>query len=172
MLGLKRGTVQLLPHNEEWLLLFEDEKQSLKEALGEIILAIEHIGSTAIPNIPAKPIIDIALGVESLAEALAVNDVFEAMGYTYRPASTNTNELLYVKGSEEKRSHYLHVMVHRSQQWQELKCFRDHLRSNAELAREYASLKELLAAKHPDNRGEYTKGKTDFIQRVLESCKG
>ena len=65
MIGLKRGTVKLVPHNSKWEELFKKEKQLLKKTFGDTILGIEHIGSTAIPNIPAKPIIDIDVGVAS-----------------------------------------------------------------------------------------------------------
>lgn len=171
MLGLKRGIVRLLPHHDHWSILFENEKQVLTGTFSESIISIEHVGSTSIPNIPAKPIIDIMIGVKSLSVALGMKDDFETLGYVHRPSPTNNIEVLYAKGSEAKRTHYVHVVVHDKCLWQNYLCFRDRLRCNAELAQEYAKLKQMLATKYPDNRGKYSSGKADFIQQVLNTCK-
>lgn len=174
MIGLKRGTVKLVPHNPKWEKLFEREKHLLKKNFGHTILAIEHIGSTAIPGIPAKPIIDINVGVESLDVARSMKEKFEKLGYEHRPfvSGKTKDDLkwqeLYVKGPEAKRTHHVHVTVLGNNYWKNDLLFRDFLRKNHERAKQYAELKEILAQKHADDRGTYTKNKEQFINETLE----
>ncbi|MHB1000356.1 MAG: GrpB family protein [Armatimonadota bacterium] len=177
MIGLKRGTVKLVPHNPIWTDLFEEEKRFLESIFGDTIIAIEHIGSTAIPGIPAKPIIDINIGVESLKVALAMKGKFEESGYEHRPfVPGNTIEdlklqELYVRGSEACRTHHIHVTVYGSDYWNDDLLFRDYLRRNHDRALEYAELKTRLAREYLDDRRSYTKGKHEFIQNTLEMAK-
>jgi GrpB-like predicted nucleotidyltransferase (UPF0157 family) len=177
MIGLKRGTVKLVPHNPKWAELFEEEKQLLIKTFGDTILAIEHIGSTAIPGIPAKPIIDINVGVESLDAARNMKEKFEKLGYEHRPfvPGKTKDDLkwqeLYVKGPEARRTHHVHVTVLGNNYWKNDLLFRDFLRKNPERAKQYANLKEALAQKHADDRGTYTKSKEQFISETLEMAK-
>lgn len=177
MIGLKRGTVKLVPHNPKWEKLFEKEKQLLKKTFGDIILAVEHIGSTAIPGIPAKPIIDINIGVESLDVARNIKEKFEKLGYEHRPFVPGKTKVdlkwqeLYVKGPEAKRTHYVHVTVFGGSYWKNDLLFRDFLRKNPERAKQYAELKKQLAEKYADNRETYTKNKEQFISKTLEMAK-
>lgn len=179
ILGLKRGIVQLVPHNPQWTELFEKEKTLLKEAFGNTILATEHVGSTAIPGIPAKPILDIGIAVESLEVALAMKDQFEQLGYAHRPfvpgrpwhSVPDQVEELYVRGPESKRTHYVHVSVIGSDYWNRALLFRDFLRSNCKRAQEYADLKIRLATEFADDRNSYTTNKSEFILETLEMAK-
>src|SRR4030042_5400238 len=154
MIGLKRGTVKLVPHNSRWAELFEEEKHLLKKTFGDSIIAIEHIGSTAIPGIPAKPIIDINIGVKSLKVARDMKEKFEKLGYEHRPfvLGKTKDDLkwqeLYVRGPEAKRTHYVHVTVFGGSYWKNDLLFRDFLRKNPERAKQYAELKEKLAEKY------------------------
>ena len=177
MIGLKRRTVMLVPYNPIWIDLYDDEKQILESIFGDTIIAIEHVGSTAIPGIPAKPIIDIYIGVESLEVALAMKEKFEESGHEHRPFVPGNTieelnaEELYVKGSEACRTHYIHVTVYGSDYWNDHLLFCDYLCRNHDRAREYAELKTKLANEYPDDRGSYTKGKHEFIQNTLEMAK-
>ncbi|MFH1188982.1 MAG: GrpB family protein [bacterium] len=173
MIGLKRGTVKLVPHNPKWTELFEEEKQLLQNTFGDTIIAIEHIGSTAISNIPAKPIIDINLGVASLGIARDMKNQFEKLGYKNRPSAQKQLkwEELYVKGSEVKRTHYVHVTVYGNKQWENDVLFRDYLHKNPVRAKQYAALKERLAAKYADDRKTYTKNKEEFIIETLKMAR-
>ena len=177
MIGLKRGTVKLVPHNSKWAELFEEEKQILKKTFGDTILAIEHIGSTAVPGIPAKPIIDINVGVESLDVAQSMKEKFEKLGYEHRPfvPGKTKDDLkwqeLYVKGPEARRTHYVHVTVLGNNHWENDLLFRDYLRKNPERAKQYAELKEQLAQNYADDRGTYTKNKGQFINATLEMAR-
>lgn len=177
MIGLKRGTVKLVPHNSKWAVLFEEEKQLLKKTFGDTILAIEHIGSTAIPGIPAKPIIDINIGVKSLEVTRDMKEKFEKLGYEHRPfvPGKTKDDLkwqeLYVRGPEAKRTHYVHVSVFGGSYWKNDLLFRDFLRKNPERAKQYAELKKQLAEKYSDNRATYTENKEQFINETLEMAK-
>lgn len=177
MIGLKRGTVKLVPHNPKWSELFEEEKQLLKNIFGDTIIAIEHIGSTAIPGIPAKPIIDMNIGVESLEIARSMKEKFEKLGYEHRPfVPGHTKEELkwqelYVKDPEAKRTHHAHVTVYGNNYWKNDLLFRDYLRKNPARAKQYAELKKELAEKYADDRGTYTKNKEQFINGTLEMAR-
>mgnify|MGYP001583376638 CR=1 FL=1 len=177
MICLKRGTVKLVPHNPKWSELFDDEKQLLKNTFGDIIIAIEHIGSTAISGIPAKPIIDMNIGVESLEVARSMKEKFEKLGYEHRPfvPGKTKDELkwqeLYVKGPEAKRTHHVHVTVLGNNYWENDMLFRDFLRRNPGRAKLYAELKEKLAEKHANDRGSYTKSKENFINETINIAK-
>jgi len=177
MIGLKRGTVKLVPHNPKWVKLFEEEKQLLKKTFGDTILAIEHIGSTAIPSISAKPIIDINVGVESLDIALRMKEKFEKLGYEHRPfvpgkAKDNLKwRELYVKGLEAKRTHHVHVTILGNNYWKNSLLFRDFLRKNSAQAKLYTELKDGLAKKHVDDRAKYTESKMQFIDKILAMAR-
>jgi GrpB-like predicted nucleotidyltransferase (UPF0157 family) len=177
ILGLKRGTVKLMPHNPEWAELFEKEKQLLKATFGDTIIAMEHVGSTAIPGIPAKPILDMNIGVESLEAALEMKDGFVALGYEHRPFVPEESfqglreQELYVRGPEEKRTHFAHVTVYGSDFWARSILFRDYLLIHADRAQEYADLKTALADAHAADRISYTKAKAQFVLETLELAR-
>lgn len=177
MIGLKRGTVKLVSHNPKWAKLFEEEKNLLQKTFGETIIAIEHVGSTAIPDIPAKPIIDINIGVESLEIARGMKEKFEKLGYEHRPfvPGRTKEELkwqeLYVKGPEAKRTHHAHVTVYGNDYWENDLLFRDYFSTNPLRAQEYSKLKEKLAKKYPYARQSYTKNKEEFIRETLKMAK-
>lgn len=177
MIGLKRGTVKLVPHNPKWAELFEEEKRLLKNTFGDTIIAIEHIGSTAIAGIPAKPIIDMNIGVESLGVARSMKEELEKLGYEHRPFVPGHTkeelkwEELYVKGPETKRTHYAHVTVYGNNYWKTHLLFRDYLRENPARAQQYAQLKEELAQKYPEDRGTYTENKEPFVNKTLEMAR-
>lgn len=157
--------------------MFEKEKQLLTNIFGDTIIAIEHVGSTAIPGIPAKPILDMNIGVESLDIALQMKDRFAGLGYEHRPFVPGQSleglqaQELYVRGSEEKRTHFAHVTVYGSDFWNRSLVFRDYLRSNPRRAQEYSDLKEKLAQEHANDRGSYSKGKEQFVLQTLEMAR-
>lgn len=177
MLGLKRGTVKLVPYDPQWATLFAAEERLLRETFGDFILAVVHIGSTAIPGIPAKPIIDINVGVASLEVARAMKSAFARLGYEHRPyvAGQTKADLqwqeLYVKGPEENRTHHVHVTVFGSRYWMNDLLFRDYLLRHEQRARQYANLKAELATQHVSDRARYTQGKEQFIRETLEMAR-
>lgn len=172
MIGLKRGTVKLLPHHKKWKLLFEKEKKLFEKKLGDLVIDIQHIGSTSIPGIPAKPIIDISMGVRVMKDARRLIKPLKELGYELRREFGGPNiQILFVKGSESKRTHYLHVMKYNGALWKNDLLFRDYLRKYPVRAKEYAELKRKLVGKHVKDRGTYTKSKAKFILETINKAR-
>ena len=107
MIGLPRGVVQLVPYTTEWIRLFEAEKARLQAAIGEHVLDIQHVGSTAIPGMIAKPIIDIGIAVEAFEEARVCVQPVESLGYEYRGEQGIPRRHYFVKG--DPRIHHIHM---------------------------------------------------------------
>lgn len=173
-IGLKRGSVELREYSEEWPRLFEHEKQLLTKALGDSILGVEHVGSTAIPGIPAKPILDIKMGISTLDDA-SIDDLIAPLaelGYEHIPERSFPDRRLFVKGSEDNRTHHLSVVeMGNPTGWENPILFRDYLRRNAKAREEYAALKRKLAAAHAEDRAQYTDSKGQFIQAVIKEAR-
>jgi GrpB-like predicted nucleotidyltransferase (UPF0157 family) len=168
MLGLKKGSVALFPHHEHWHELFAEEKARLQNAIGENILAIEHIGSTSICGISAKPIIDICAAFNENPEAEKCIAPLVNLGYEYRGEHGIAGRYYFVKG--EPRTHHLHIVKIDSDFWRSHLLFRDYLRRNSAVAKEYDNLKQELANKHAKNRDAYLEGKAEFIENVLSNA--
>lgn len=167
ILGLKRGTNKIVPYQKEWKEFFDSEKKLIKNIIGKQALDIQHVGSTAVPGLSAKPIIDIAVGIENLSEVEEFTVKFEQEGYVYFGEHDIPGQLLFVKGPESSRTHYIHMVKINSWKWNEYIQFRDHLTANADLRQEYADLKEQLVRKYPADRKAYIKAKAEFIKKAL-----
>ena len=141
------------------------------DRLGDRVTDIQHIGSTAVSGIPAKPIIDMSLGLRTLNDAKKLIKPLADLGYTWRKTAGSTKRWLFVKGPEEKRTHYLHVMRYNGGAWKHDVLFRDYLRANPAYAQRYGELKTTLARKYGDNRGMYTKGKASFIRTTIKLAR-
>ena len=172
MFGLKRGTVRLMPHDRKWKLIFERERKRLAKKLRGLVIDIQHVGSTAIVGIPAKPIIDISMGVPNMRSAKKLVKLLTPLGYKLRPEFGGSNtQLLFVRGPERRRTHYLHVMKYNGKMWKNDVLFRDHLRGNRSLARTYAALKKKLAKRYADDRASYTARKSKFILATIKKAR-
>jgi GrpB-like predicted nucleotidyltransferase (UPF0157 family) len=160
--------VDLVPYDPTWLRQFEAEKAALEEVLAPwLVDGVHHVGSTAIPGIRAKPIIDMLAGVRDFEEARAAYEPLSAVGYVHTPHRPGiAHHFSKPSGEISKTTHNLHLTMPGSDLWRERLAFRDILRANAALAREYDELKLRLAAEHADVRA-YTTGKRDFVARVL-----
>ena len=167
-IGLQRGTVVLKKHHVQWANAFEFEKQFLKKMLGDVVIDIQHIGSTAVQGLAAKPIIDMLMAIESLRKVSSITPHLENAGYTYRENGSDGIQMLFVKGPEALRTHYLHITPLGSSVWQNAITFRDYLRNHPDVADDYQKLKESLASTHASNREKYTSGKSGFIHSVLK----
>ena len=165
VLGLAKGTVRLLEHNPQWTQLYLEEEKQIRRAIGHLIIDIQHVGSTAIPGIKAKPVLDIIVGVKQLGDALLCQAPLEAIGYDYIANAGLLND--YVFGKGVARTHFLHLVEYMSEEWTNPLRFRDRLRTDAELAKQYERLKEELEEKFGDNPAEYTKAKLRFIHAVI-----
>ena len=168
-LGLQRGTVRLEPYNPEWRELFETEKSALKEVLNDEFIAVEHVGSTAISGIKAKPILDLMLAILDLENWEWVKEPLAKLDYEFRrDFRKEQGHILFVKGPEENRTHYLKITELNSDFWTEHILFRDYLVNNSQYRVEYQNLKEKLFDAHSDNREPYTKGKEEFVRKILK----
>lgn len=169
MLGLEKGAVRLVAYDPKWKRLFEAEKASLQGVLGTKILDIRHIGSTSIPGMPAKPIIDIAIAVTDFEEAKGCIRLIEGLGYEYRGEFGMPRRHYFVKG--EPRLFHVHMSEIDSLEWQNTILFRDYLCTHEKAAREYAELKTQLALKYPRDRDAYLEGKTAFVEGVIRMAR-
>jgi GrpB-like predicted nucleotidyltransferase (UPF0157 family) len=161
--------VFLVASDPEWPLRFERERLRLERVLAPWLAnGIHHVGSTAVPGIAAKPIIDMVAGVRDLDEARAAFEPLSAQSYVYAPHRPGIAHH-FEKPSARSPEYGLHLTEPGSDLWRERLAFRDALRSDAALASEYEQLKLRLAREHPDDRVAYTNGKRAFVARVLAS---
>jgi len=165
MIGLEPGIVKISPHQDAWRQLFLEEVERLQATIGEYVLDIQHVGSTSIPGMPAKPIIDIGVAVENFEEAIVCIEPLERLGYVYRGENGIPRRHYFRKGNP--RTHHLHMNEITSQDWKNHILFRDVLIEHPELAREYAALKVELAGRFARDRERYLEAKGPFIERVL-----
>lgn len=159
----------LAPYNPEWPKLFEAEKIDLQRALGDIACHIEHIGSTAIPGIYAKPVIDIMVGIDASGKfSRQIIENIEALGYCYQPAfeAEFPNRRYFQKNDNDgNRTHQIHLVHYPSAWWEKHILFRDYLRTYPDVAKEYELHKLMLAKKFTDTI-PYAAAKTVFCQNV------
>ena len=169
--------VEIVPYDERWPRLFLEEKQHLLSCLPEGLLRrIEHFGSTAVPGLCAKPVVDLLIEVTSLKAARErIAPVLIAQGYDYfwRPSFGDDQPPWYAwfikRGARGVRTHHLHMVTRRQSfrgHWDSL-LFRDYLISHPKVAATYGRLKKEIARSHPHDRTAYTEGKTDFIAKVM-----
>ncbi len=158
-------TVDLVPYDEAWPSLFDEERLRIESALGSLAEAIEHVGSTAIPGVAAKPILDIMVGMRSLRDAECCIEPLEQLGYEYRGEAGVPGRLFFRMGNP--KTHHLHITEIGSEFWERHLLFRDYLRTHPETAIEYARLKHRLADRFRSDRAAYTDAKTGFISEVV-----
>ena len=177
MIGLKRGTVKLCEHEKEWEIEAQNTIFRLKKILGNVAKDIQHIGSTSIPSIKAKPIIDIAVAVDDFNDILALEKELKDIGFYYRPQSELGDQLLFAAGSlydctGDLQTHFIHVVRTNSMDWINYINFRDYLNNTPTVAKEYEDLKVSLAMQAPIDSGreKYLKGKHDFIVYTLRKA--
>jgi GrpB-like predicted nucleotidyltransferase (UPF0157 family) len=161
--------VALVPYDPQWPASFAAERERLLALFPEQLLEVQHFGSTAIPGMPAKPIIDLLAGVESMAVADALVTPLVSSGYTTSAEfnATLVDRRWFMRWAEGRRTHHLHVVVHGGLEWRRRLRFRDVLRSDAGLAHRYAMLKTELAAKHRSDREAYTRAKSGFVLGII-----
>lgn len=166
-LGLKHGQNRLCAYSEDWPNQFQAESSLIRDACGPLITAIEHVGSTSVPGLLAKPIIDIAVGVDALDVADEMIPAMQTLGYDYPDDIGIPDDRIFGR-DPGFRLFLVHVVVHESKKWRYYLGFRNTLRSNKQLSEEYAELKTEIVKKHPSGRGVYTELKSVFIDRVLK----
>jgi GrpB-like predicted nucleotidyltransferase (UPF0157 family) len=169
--------IEIVDYDTNWARLFEEEQAVLEQVLPpDQILAIEHAGSTAIPGLAAKPIIDIFIAVPSIdvARATLVAPI-KAIGYVYWTENPDKTRMFFVKGMPpygERRTHHIHIVEPTSESWRRTLTFRDYLRDHPDEAERYRQLKFDLARRHRSDREAYTRAKDSYVLRVIAMAGG
>lgn len=170
-MGLEVGKVNLEKYQNNWKEEFKKEKDNLEKIFGEVALEIEHVGSTAIPGLSAKPIIDIALALNSLED-------FDEFKYYYDnhedysiKDTREIGEILLRKGPESNRTYFIHIVKKDSDRYKNMILFRDYLINNPEELKAYENLKKELAIKFKDDCKSYTASKNEFITDIINKAK-
>ena len=164
--------VIIVEYDPQWAILFEEEKRRVLEVIGHKVLAVEHIGSTAIPGLGAKPIIDILAGVRGTVDADQCIPMLRNIGYTsFSPDPEDPDHYYCCGKGPHSMGYHLHLVRFKSPEWERHLLFRDYLLAHPEIAQQYYELKKKLASKHRSDRGSYTKAKTPFIESVIDKAR-
>lgn len=159
--------VVIEPYDPSWPDRFEAERAALAEVLEPWLTGpIEHVGSTAVPGLPAKPIIDIMAGVRDLPSSRPAIEAVKGLRYGYYPYKAGVMHW-FCKPSDLERTHHLHLVPVGSPLWRERLAFRDRLRGDAATREAYLELKLRFACEFRDDREAYTEAKTPFVEAVL-----
>jgi GrpB-like predicted nucleotidyltransferase (UPF0157 family) len=171
-LGLESGRVRVVPYSDAWPALYAAEIARLTPLLAAagVQLAFEHTGSTAVPGLAAKPIVDILAGLASEAERGAAIAALQAAGYVHRGEQEIPGRDFFRRG--DPRQYHLHLALVDSAFWHDHRTFRDWLRTHPAAAAGYMALKRTLAERHPSDREAYIAGKTAFVEDVLRTARG
>jgi GrpB-like predicted nucleotidyltransferase (UPF0157 family)/ribosomal protein S18 acetylase RimI-like enzyme len=161
--------IEVIPYNSDWLAMFRQEAEEIAAILGKELLAIHHIGSTAIPGTSAKPIIDIMPLVRCIETVDAFNPQMVQLGYKPKGENTIPGRRFFTKGGDIHRSHHVHVYEPDNPEVARHLDFRDYLIAHPEIAQQYSRLKEDLARRFPYDIDKYTGGKASFVQEI--TCK-
>jgi len=166
--------IELVDYDPRWPTLFDQEAKRLCSVLDpSLIVGLEHFGSTSIPGLSAKPIIDILIAVRSLGEAQATFvAALQTLDYVYWADNPKKDRMFFVKGMPpfgSHRSHHVHVTEPHGEMWQRL-AFRDYLRVHPQEAAAYARLKRRLAIEYRSDREAYTEAKSAYVESVMRKA--
>jgi GrpB-like predicted nucleotidyltransferase (UPF0157 family) len=164
--------VYLAEHDRAWPGMFAEQQARVTAILAPWLAApIEHIGSTSVPGLPAKPVIDMLAPVRSLATAGEAVAPLTEDGWLFWPDDPCRDyRLWFLRPRPEERTHHLHLIEHDDPHARALIAFRDALRAEPRLRADYADLKDRLARQHRQNRNSYTNAKSEFVARVLRAA--
>lgn len=166
---MREKIVRLEQYTDRWPARYGRIKRRLERGLSDFVPRVEHIGSTAVPGLLAKPTIDVAVGLESLDAAQRAVPLLEALGYEHVPefSERNPDALYLIRGPLDFRSEHIFLLEGDGLMWHRYLSFRDYIRRHPEIRSEYETLKRALAARYPNDRPSYTASKADFIERVV-----
>ncbi len=163
----------LEPHNPAWIEFYKNEEALIKEKIGTALNRISHIGSSCVPDLPAKPTVDILLEVEESCDIVSLKDNLISLGYIFCPKTENPPpHMMFMKGytPEGFKGQAAHIHVRYRHDWDEF-YFRDFLKMNRKTAEQYGLLKNDLMTRYRNNRDKYTDEKTDFIKQVTAEAR-
>jgi GrpB-like predicted nucleotidyltransferase (UPF0157 family) len=169
MLGLPNGVVIMADYDESWPLAFEREKDFIRRAIPSPSNTIEHIGSTSVPGLCAKPVIDILIGIGKFNDGFTFVGPLKNIGYHFKGENGIPFRHYFEKG--DPRTHHIHMVEKDGAFWKEHILFRDYLRSHIGAMQSYADLKRTLAEKYPNNRDAYLESKAEFIQGIIKKAR-
>ena len=165
MLGLPKGKVFLCDYTDEWAKEYDRESEKILDSIGRYVASIHHIGSTAVPGLKAKPIIDIAIELFRFEDGFLCIEPLSNVGYKHRIIPELPERHYYSKGNP--RTHQIHMYKPKSEYlWEHLQ-FRDKLRVNADLAKNYQEIKEKLIETYGQDKLAYADAKTEFVKSVI-----
>jgi GrpB-like predicted nucleotidyltransferase (UPF0157 family) len=160
--------VRIVGYDSAWPVLAEEELRRIKEGVGDVALRLEHVGSTAVPGLAAKPIIDLQLSVTVMEPRERYVAPLERLGYLFAPAPESPDHHFFAKPPERPRTHHLHVCETGSEHELRHVAVRDFLRSHPDEAARYAALKREVVARHPQDRLAYIDGKDEYMMALDE----
>ena len=161
--------IRVVDYNPDWPGIYQVEKVKLEQALGPLIVDIQHVGSTSIPGLAAKPIIDILVGIKEYPMPDAAVQAVVDLGYVYMGEYGIPRRHYFHKGVP--RSHHVHVIEMDNPEWDNFVLFRDYLRTHPQTLSDYEALKREMARKHEKDRVKYTESKSEFIKSVIEKAR-
>lgn len=166
--------VRIVDYDSSWPKLFEKEKRLILSVIGHVVVSVEHIGSTSVLGLGAKPIIDMLVAVHHLGDAEMCIEPLRTIGYKYEPEheAQIPERRFFNKGQPPAEQHYhLHMVELTSDFWKRHLLFRDYLRTHPEAAQQYQRLKRQLAAEYTTNREGYTEAKASFIESIVAKAR-
>jgi GrpB-like predicted nucleotidyltransferase (UPF0157 family) len=167
MLGLPKDEVFLCNYTDEWVIEFEKESKKILDIIERFVSSIHHIGSTAVPGLKAKPIIDIAIELFRFEHGFQCVEPLNKIGYKHRIIKELPERHYFSKG--EPRTHQIHMYKPKSKYLLAQLTFRDKLRSDADLANKYQEIKEKISNMHSTDKLAYADAKTEFIKSVVDA---
>lgn len=163
--------IEVVPYNPNWLNRFRVEADKIAAVLRPEVIAIHHIGSTAVPNISAKPIIDILVEVRAIEKINDFNEKMIELGYQPKGEVGIPGRRFFIKNEDSTRTHHVHIFQTGALEVEHHLNFRDYLVAHPEEAQAYSRLKEKLAREFPEDRESYIERKDGFIKEILQNAK-
>ena len=163
--------VVLVEYDPSWPARFEAIRRDIERACGDLIVRVEHVGSTSIPGMAAKPIIDVQPGLRTFEDGFQCVEPMRRLGYVSRGEWGMPGRHYFVRDHADGLREHVHMLVVDSERWHEMPLFRDYLIARPEAAREYEALKRRLAVEFGFDREQYTDAKAEFVQRVLAQAR-
>ena len=166
--GQRKESVRLMPYTPEWATTGELIKKELKEVFSGLVIEIHNIGSTAVPGLKARPIIDIAVAVRDFKEIPKFYTTLSELGYHHKAESDSENQI-FLYSMKNRFNVYVHIVIHGKTLYNSYVAFCECLKKDAEVCKKYEELKESLASRHAFDRRAYSSGKSEFVRRVLRT---